>query len=96
MSGLVKNCIIIGIFTIFIGIITEKTLYKFNRKNNFLSRLKRSFPQFICTLFLFGIVLHLFFEYSGLEAGCSRKCDELTKQCKYVCEVKMNDIFIND
>jgi len=90
-NNLLKKCVIIGIFTVVIGIFTEKTLHKFNRKNNFLSRLRRSFPQFVATLFLFGIGLYLLLEYSGFEASCSRKCDDITKQCNYVCEIKIKD-----
>ena len=91
-NSLLKNCVIIGIFTVGIGFLTERTLNKLNRKNNFLSRLKRSFPQFILTLFLFGICLHLLLEYTGFEASCTRKCNAMN-QCNYVCEVKIKDTF---
>ena len=91
-NSLLKNCIIVGIFTICVGFFTEKTLNKFNRKNNFLSRLKRSYPQFILTLFIFGIGFYLLLEYTGFEASCAKKCNEMN-QCNYVCEVKMKDIF---
>ena len=90
-NKLISNCIIIGIFTVIVGYMTEKTLNKFNRKNNFLSNLKQSTFKFIITLFLFGVSLHLLLEYSGFEANCIRKCDT-QNNCNYVCTIKVKDI----
>jgi hypothetical protein len=94
-NKLIKNSIYIGIFTIIIGFITEKILYKFNRKNNFLTRWKQSLPNFIVILFVIGLLINLLIEYSGFEASCTRKCDRLTNKCDYVCNVKINDIFMS-
>jgi len=86
---LILHCIIIGIFTILMGLLTEKTLSKYQRKNNFLSKLKHNYPLFIVSLFTFGIILHLLFEYSGFEAYCEKKCND-QNVCSYVCTIKMN------
>jgi len=94
MEQLIINNIYAGIFSIMIGYITEKILYTFNRKNNFLTRWKHSFPKFIILLFLIGVLINSFVEYTGFEANCTRKCDSLTNKCNYVCNIKMNDVFM--
>jgi hypothetical protein len=83
------NCIIVGIITVAIGIFTEKTLHKYDRKDNFLSRLKKNYALFIICLFLFGCAVHYLFDYIGLEAACERKCEN--DKCQYQCFVKFHD-----
>lgn len=91
-NKLLKDCIIIGIFTNILGLITEKILYKYNRKNNFLSNTKKeSFLKLVIILFFIGVGLHLFVIYSGLEVYCERRCNELN-ECKYVCKLEMNNL----
>jgi len=88
-NKLIKEGIYIGIFTVFIGFLTEYILTKFNKKDNFLSKLKENKQLFILYLFIFGILLHLFLEYSGFEAYCEKKCNS-DGVCNYVCTVKVN------
>lgn len=87
-TTIIKHCVFIGILTIIIGIITEKTLYKFNRRNNILSRLKHNYFLFVLSLFIFGMFIQFLFEYSGFETYCYRKCDET--HCEYICQMKIN------
>ena len=87
-SKLLFNCLIAGVITIVIGLVTERTLSKYERKDNFLSRLKKNYALFIVMLFLFGCFTHYFFEYIGLEAACEKKCEN--NKCEYRCYVKVN------
>ena len=80
---LLFNCFIIGIFTIIIGIITEHILCKFDKKDNCLSRIKIYYSNFIILLFIFGFTVHLFFECSGFESYCEKKC--INNNCSYIC-----------
>lgn len=86
---LLLNCVIVGVITVLIGILTEKTLYYYDKKDNFLSRHKHNYLLFIVALFLFGCFLHCIFEYTGLEAACERKCTN--DKCEYQCFVKFHD-----
>lgn len=87
---LIYHCIVVGVVTVFIGIVTEKTLERYNRKDNFLSRLKQNYILFILCLFTFGAFMHYVFEYTGFEAYCHKKCNESGDKCEYVCNVKFN------
>ena len=84
---LLANCVIVGMITIAIGIFTERTLYRYDRKDNFLSKLKRNYLSFILILFLFGFLVHYIFDYIGLEAACEKKC--VDDFCEYKCYVKV-------
>ena len=92
----IVNSIYVGIFTIIIGIITEKILYKLNRKNNFLTRWSHNYLKFICYLFIIGLFINSVMEISGFETSCTKKCDPITNTCNYVCNVKINDIFMKN
>ena len=83
---LIFNCIIVGAITVAIGLFTERTLNKYERKDNFLSRLKKNYALFIIVLFLFGCLVHYIFDYVGLEAACEKKCEN--EVCEYQCYVK--------
>ena len=83
---LIFNCIIVGAITVAIGLFTERTLNKYERKDNFLSRLKKNYALFIIVLFLFGCLVHYIFDYVGLEAACEKKCEN--EICEYNCYIK--------
>lgn len=87
---LIRNCIIVGGITVLIGLYTERTLAKYERRDNFLSRLKKNYCLFIIILFLFGCAIHYLFDYIGLEAACEKKCIE--DKCEYNCYVKFKNI----
>jgi hypothetical protein len=85
---LILDLIKIGIFTIFVGTITEYILRKNNFKNNFLTRLKNNNFKFFIILFLFGSLIELFFRYIGFQAYCEKKC--INDICTYECKIKVN------
>lgn len=88
-NKLILHCIIIGIFTIFIGLVVEIMLRSKKRECNFLTKLKkRNISLLILVLFIFGFFIHYLFEYSGFEAYCEKKC--IDGKCDYVCNIKMN------
>lgn len=84
-QNLLRNCILTGLLTIGIGLFTERTLTKYDRKDNFLSRLKKNYFLFILILFSVGCLIHYFFDYIGLEASCERKC--ANDVCEYKCHI---------
>jgi hypothetical protein len=86
-NKLIFNCFIIGIFAIFIGLCSEKILKLCKKPNNCLTKMKNNFTIFIVTLFVIGIVIHLFSVFIGLEAYCEKKC--IDNNCNYVCSIKM-------
>lgn len=85
------NSIYTGIFTVLVGVITEKILVKINRENNILTKTKKK----NCCLFFFwsfaiGFSIRFVLEYIGFEAYCEKKCQG--NICNYTCTVKINNI----
>jgi len=86
-NPLIEKCIIIGIITVIIGMLTEKILTYYESTNNFLSKAKNSnTTTFILYLFIFGYSLGYIMDLIGFEAYCERKCNE-ANFCNYSCKV---------
>ena len=87
-NNIIFNCVKVGVITVILMVITEKILYKYNKKNNFLTRLKKkNCCLFILSLFIVGTIIQFFAEYTGFEAYCEKKC--IDGKCDYVCNIKI-------
>lgn len=83
---LLKRCLIAGITAMIIGYITEYILYKKDRHDNFLTKMKQKcLYRFLVLLFLIGCGIHIFSELIGFEAYCEKKCNAGT--CSYTCRI---------
>lgn len=88
-NSLMVKSIYTGIFSIFIGIVTEKILIKCDKCDNFLTQKKKhNYYTYLLMLFGIGFIIRFVLEYIGFEAYCEKKCN--AGKCDYVCSIKMN------
>lgn len=84
---LFRDCCLMGLLAVVLGVISEKILSYNECKDNFLSRMKQQNKfRFILTLFIFGAVVHYAFDYVGFEAYCEKRC--IDNVCSYSCGIR--------